>query len=357
MSRIAVRTVGTLALGIAVAVPGLFAERAFAAWTGLVPRRAMATDVASLLAAVFFYAPAEEALKLAATWRAYRAPSLGGRLGGAMHAAAAATGFSFAVTAVYLAGRPPVALPLLRAAVALPAHAGLALGWGLALGRARERQRPPGRRFFVAWASAAVVGALVDHLAFAPGWASFTAALPLAASLAVAAIVVVRRQLGGAPVSFRRRSLLPPLPPPTLQAVREALHRAERPLTLGWIAFGALVTTGVLVVALAVAVAVARRAGIDFAAVDEGQVTTTAPLVLLGTAAMAAFPVSGWLVARASGATSVVEPAFSAAIALVGLLVLLGLAAPIALVFALASAPVAFLLACVGAWLGVSGTR
>jgi hypothetical protein len=61
------------------------------------------------------------------------------------------------------------------------------------------------------------------------------------------------------------------------------------------------------------------------------------------------------LVARASGADSVLEAALSTGLAIVGMLVMLGLAAPVAVVFALAFAPIAFGLACAGAWVGIGG--
>ena len=48
------------------------------------------------------------------------------------------------------------------------------------------------------------------------------------------------------------------------------------------------------------------------------------------------------------------EAAIAATLAIGGALVLLGLAAPVAVVFALAFAPVALGLACAGAWIGVS---
>jgi hypothetical protein len=107
---------------------------------------------------------------------------------------------------------------------------------------------------------------------------------------------------------------------------------------------------------LAGAVALGHRLGIDFAAVDraETQAAGAAPLVLIGAAALAAFPIAGYLVARASSARSVLEPAISAALAILGALVLLGLAAPVAVVFALAFAPIAFGLACAGAWVGMA---
>src|SRR5690606_12521739 len=117
-------------------------------------------------------------------------------------------------------------------------------------------------------------------------------------------------------------------------------------------ASGALVTSGVMIVSVVGAVLLARRLGIDFAAVDEGQVTSTAPLLLLGSAIFAAFPLAGYLVARAHGTGSILEPAMGAGLAIAGTLVLLGLTAPVAVVFGLAFAPVAFVLACFGAWLG-----
>jgi hypothetical protein len=141
-------------------------------------------------------------------------------------------------------------------------------------------------------------------------------------------------------------------PPPSLGAMRDALRRAERPVMLHWIGLGMLVTIGVVIGAVAGAVVLGRRAGVDFGAVDEGELTGAVPLALVGLAVLCAFLVSGYLVARASGAESVLEPALSAGFAIATALVLLGLAAPVALVFAFAFAPIAFGLACAGAWLG-----
>jgi hypothetical protein len=50
----------------------------------------------------------------------------------------------------------------------------------------------------------------------------------------------------------------------------------------------------------------------------------------------------------------VLEPALASSIAILLILVLMGLAAPIAVVFGLAVAPPAFALACAGAFLGLS---
>ena len=122
---------------------------------------------------------------------------------------------------------------------------------------------------------------------------------------------------------------------------------------LRWIAFGAFVNVGAVIVSVGVAVLVARRLGIDLSVADEADMRSNGPLILLGGAVLAAFPLSGYLVARASGAHAVLEPAFAAVVAIAGAIVLLAITAPAAVIFALAIAPVAFGLACGGAWFGM----
>jgi hypothetical protein len=163
---------------------------------------------------------------------------------------------------------------------------------------------------------------------------------------------------GSDPTFGSRLSISPPSMvkssnrPPSLRAVREALRRADRPIMFRWIAVGALVTIGAMIVGLAASIAFGHYAHVDFAAVDEHDVSTTAPVALLGAGVLAAFPLSGFLVARASRVPTLLEPALSASLAIVASLVLLGLAAPVAMVFALAFSPIALALACAGAWVG-----
>jgi hypothetical protein len=213
------------------------------------------------------------------------------------------------------------------------------------------------------WCSVTVLRGLHDHLVFGKGLAALLASVPLLAGMIMVAYGAARgiAQAPASPASpavrgSGRLSFFPSLPPPpSFRAMRDALRRAERPVMLHWIVLGTLVTVGVVIVCVVGAVVAGRRAGVDFSAVDEGQITGAVPLALVGAAVMCAFLVSGYLVARASGAESVLEPAFAAALAIVAALVLLGLAAPVAVVFALAFAPIAFGLACAGAWVG-SGT-
>ena len=72
----------------------------------------------------------------------------------------------------------------------------------------------------------------------------------------------------------------------------------------------------------------------------------------LGAGLFSAFPTSGYLIAKASNVSRLLEPALATGLALVLTLVVVGLAAPVAVVFAVACSPVAFGLACAGAMVG-----
>jgi hypothetical protein len=182
--------------------------------------------------------------------------------------------------------------------------------------------------------------------------------VPLVASSFIASLIARRDLLRlSEKVPKKRLSRFLRVRTPSIEELEAALARKpERPLLLRWVGFGALTTTGVLVTSLVSAILLAKRAGIDFAAIDEGGAFDTAlpPLVVLGLAVLVSFPVSGFLVAKTSSARSVLEPALASSIAILLILVLMGLAAPIAVVFGLAFAPPAFALACAGAFLGLS---
>jgi hypothetical protein len=140
--------------------------------------------------------------------------------------------------------------------------------------------------------------------------------------------------------------------PPSLRTVRDVLRREGQPITVRWVLFGALVTVGAMTAGLVLSVAFGHWVHVDFSVVDEHDVTTTAPVALLGSGLLAAFPFSGYLIARASNLPTLLEPALASGVAILFMLVLLGLAAPVALVFALAFSPIAWGLACAGAWVG-----
>ncbi len=236
----------------------------------------------------------------------------------------------------------------LRVALALPAHPFFAALWGYALGGERTGRR---RWFSLVWLFSVVSHGLFVHIVFGRGGGLLLAGVPMVLAMALVAWLLARE---GAPVSSRTsRRFGRSLEPPSLGALRRALVSAERPVMLHWIAIGALVTLGVVIAFVSGAVAVGHWIGVDFAMADESDVRASGPMLLLGSAALLAFPSAGYLVARASGTNSVLEPALGAALAIATAVLLLSVTAPVAVLVALAIAPIAFALACSGAWFGV----
>ena len=233
--------------------------------------------------------------------------------------------------------------------------------WGYALGRVKTIKRP-GPLFPVAWLLATAAHGLYAHLVYGRGPGALVGTLPLLLAMAGATFfaardLAARGNARGASSSrtsvlLDRVSALYISGPPSLRTVREALRREGHPITLRWIVFGALVTVGAMTVGLGLSVAFGHWANVDFSVVDEHDVTTTAPVALLGSGLLAAFPFSGFLIAKASNLPTLLEPALASGLAILFMLVLLGLAAPVALVFALAFSPIAWGLSCAGAWVG-----
>ena len=132
--------------------------------------------------------------------------------------------------------------------------------------------------------------------------------------------------------------------------MRAALARADEPMRLRWVAFGALVVLGAMWSGLAAGVVGAHLLHVDLSRVDEQDARSAAPAILLVVGLLGSFPVSGWLVARAARAHTLLEPALATALAIVVTLTGLGLAAPFTVAFGLALSPIAWVLACAGAW-------
>jgi hypothetical protein len=348
----------TFALGAIAFLPAWLLERWALGWAGLDEHARTTTDVAALVYAFFVVAPIEQGLKVLAIGAAWRTRSYASPRDGVLFGSAAALGFVSVHNIELFSGGSGGVADLGRTLLAVPAHLFFAAAWGWALGRDAARggqKRLGGMVFNVTWLFAMLFNGVYDHIVFARGATALIATAPILTAMLVIALFARRSlQDRDAPRAPRLRFSIAP---PSMGDVRAALWRTEQPVMVGWIGIGALVTIGVITAALAAAVAVGHRIGIDFAAVDRGDGSTgaAAPLVLLGAAALGGFPVAGYLVARASAARSVLEAAISSALAIGGGLVLLGLAAPLAVVFAIAFAPVALGLACAGAWMGVRG--
>ena len=361
-------TAGTFALGVVAAVPTFYLQQRAAAWTGLDVRTSVAGNAGALVFQFALVSPTRELAKVAACWPAFRSRHFAEPFDGVVYASTAAMGFAAYDGAWHLHAHPVGGIWIARVLLALPAHLFFACLWGYALGRAKQVKRP-GAMFPLTWFAATIGHAFYAHFVYGRGPGALVAVAPMLLGMGGIAGLMARdlRVRGdrssrvpssSSPDGFGGRLSLTSIGPassnrpPSLRAVRDALRRADQPIMLRWIAAGALVTIGAMILGLSASIAFGHYAHVDFAAVDEHDVSTTAPVALLGAGLLAAFPLSGFLVARASGLPTLLEPALSAALAITATLVLLGLAAPIAMVFALAFSPVALALACAGAWVG-----
>ena len=354
--------VTTFLLGAALAFASLLLIRRAADLTGLSLRAAAVGESGGLVFLFLVVAPVQEASKVAAAWPALLSKHVDETFDGVVYAAAASLGFAAVENGFVLHAHPAGGIWLARAMLALPSHVFFACLWGYALGRAKHgRFRIP--IFPAAFVVSIGARGLYAYFVYGRGPGALLAVSPLLAAMGVVAWVLARDLRERFPHASRA-SVLPPSSrrwgrlsavapqPPSLSAVRAALTQADQPVKMGWVLFGALVTLGAVLTGLAAGVLASHLLHIDLSAVDEHEVGTAAPALLLGVGLLAAFPVSGWLIARAAGVRTLLEPALATFLALVLALVGLGFAAPSAVVFALALSPIAWLLSCAGAWIG-----
>ncbi len=357
-------TMGTAA---ALVVPVTLVEQLLMGWAEIDAGVPGGSQTTRLLYGFLVAAPLEMgmvALAVAPYWRLRR-----GRMrAGLSRALETREGLTFAVSAGlgFASVRNIVSLwlhgggwlSLAQALLWLCAFVMLCALWGYMLGRYAVRGMRS-KRFSTAWVVATLFSAVCDQLIFRRGVAAMVAVLPLLLSMLLVAFVIWRDARGRQQASTsggRLSSLFSAAPAPSISAIRDAFRQQDRPLTLRWISFGALVTTGMITTGLAVAVLTGHELGLDFSAVDRAGTgaEAMAPLALLGVGGLAAFPTSGYLLARASGTRSVLEPAMASALAMVLVMVFMGMLAPVSVVFAIALAPIAFALSCVGAWVGLA---
>jgi hypothetical protein len=346
----------TFVLGAAAAVLARVGIERAEAVTGLSVRVA---DVGETGALVFFFLVAEplaEVAKVMAVWPALLSKRLLNASDGILMATSSSLGFA-ALEMSWALRDHPVAVWLVRVLLALPGHVFFACAWGSALGSARAtRWRVP--IFPLAFVAAVVGHGLYGHLVYARGPGSLLALVPLLAAM-IPPVTWFAHSLGAAPASASRTGiatrwsrLSEAFPPPSLATVRHALAQKDEPLNVLWVLFGTLVVLGSMFVGVGAGVLAARWLHLDLAAADDRTVATAAPLLLLALGPFASLPASGWLVARARGRRSLLEPALSVSLALGVSIVALGLVAPVAVVFALALSPLAWVASWAGVWLG-----
>lgn len=347
LGRVSRRLAATaLVCGALVALVGAWVERALLRFTELSLDVQTSSIGSALLATFLLAAPLEEALKTLVVWPLYRLRRIDGSRLGLCYAVAAAGGFAASMGSFRLFTAPWDTLLGLRALCAVPAQLFFAGVWGYALGARRGRS---GSWFAVSWLVSVALHGLYMHIVWGRGPGVLVAVLPLLLFMTVGAGSVLR-EVNPDRQTFAKLHLPEP---PRLSLVGEALGPREQPLMLRWVVLGAFVNVGLMLVLLAGAVALGHRLGVDFSAADESDMTSAGPLALLGAALLAAFPIAGYLVARASSAAGVLQPALAAALALALIVAILAVAAPLGVLFALAVAPLAFGLACAGAWIGL----
>jgi RsiW-degrading membrane proteinase PrsW (M82 family) len=351
---------GTFVLGALLCTPTLWLEGRVAIWTGAWEESDEVAYNASSLALVFgLAAPLREAVKLFATLPAFRSRHFDQPYDAIVYSAAASLGFSAIESGALLRSHPPTPMWVLRALLEVPASVFFAGIWAYGLGRARVL----GRRMFSLWFLASLMHGLYLYVLFGRGEATALGVLPLLTAMCLVAIAVARdlrrREVfaheGLSEQGPAQRSSFGRLPKvPAFSVVREALRPKRDTVRPLWVGLGALVTIGAMILAFVVAIVIAKYTHFDFAQVDERNASTLGPLVLLTGCLLGAFPVAGFALARATSRTEILEPALASALAILLVIICMGLAAPVSLVFGVILSPLAWFLACSGAWFGKS---
>ena len=297
---------------------------------------------ASFLSGLFVVAPLEEAFKLTVVWPSYRRQRLNSPVLGFVFALASAAGFSASASVVlslYFSPEPWQLLAWSMTQLSVAAAWGLALGWG--------------RWFPSVWLLSIVARAVAGALIFSPGGRMMAVIPPVMALFALEAWLILRAK------SLRRGLRVSAIDEllsqgPSFQVFRDMLAQRHQRVNWPWIVLGSLTTLGVLLTAFLGAVYVGYHIGIDFSSISASGAGAVGPLILLVIAVACALPLSGYLVARASGAGTVLEPSLAVVLALVAVSATLSLVQPVSLVLFVMLIPVGFLLASFGAWFGLS---
>jgi len=327
----------------------------------------------AMLAAAAVLAPIEQAALVLIVWPTYRAHRLHTRRAALSAALLVALAFSIADGGWLIATSGSLGI-IARVLVRSTHMIGAAMIWAAAASYDQNHRK---HWFPLAWLVSVIVQGFGNHVALgmAPGFCIvalptflvmvIAAASELRDSKRVAAEVLVHDEepsfqpeevhpthLQAGLRRLSRVSLLPERP--TIHQIRVAWKHQHRPALLHWIAAGTVICIGSLLAFLAASVAVAHWLNMDLSRIDDGDIIATGPMLLMGIFVLASFPVAGYLVALASAADSVFEPGMGALVAIVLVIALLSMTAPVGVVLALALAPLAFGLACMGAWFGLA---
>jgi hypothetical protein len=335
-----------LPLGLVLAAACAWVEVKFFGWLGVSSERTGSDETAygaagSLLAMLVFSAPLEEGLKLLVVWPMHAYRHLITRADSLLAALSVAAGFALFAGgwSVFQTATPEAVGELLwlRVCLASWAHLFFAGVWAYVLGDSHLRGW-----FQVTWLGATLFHGMYDHIVLVRSAGTLVVVVPILLTTAAFAWVGLR-VVGALPRALQ------------WSTVGEGrLTTRGTTLRWRWVVGGAFVSTGILLVAFLGAVLVGHGIGLDFAAANEEDVRANGPLLLLGLGVLSAFPLAGYLLAVASSATRISEPATGVALSVVIVMGVLSLATPTALVFLATVAPAALALGCVGAWFGCS---
>jgi hypothetical protein len=298
----------------------------------------------AMLAMLLFVVPLEEAIKVGIVWPLYLRHRLSDGMVGVRYAVFIALGFAAGETLVHGWMVGSSWLTLLRTVLAIPAHVFFAGLWGYVLGGTARQ-----RHFFLTFVVCTALHAIYDHIVFARGAALLVVAVPMFATMAWGEWALFRNS---ATRSQLPTSVYTLFEPASVGSMRRAMSARGHALKVHWIFLGALVNLGVTLTFLAGAVYAGHQFNVDFALVEDSTGEGVLPVLFLAGGLLASFPVSAYLVARASGTNSVLEPAWAMAASIIFVLAIFSVTEPLAIVIAVGLAPVGFLLACAGAILG-----
>jgi RsiW-degrading membrane proteinase PrsW (M82 family) len=338
----------TFAFGIVAALLATAFEGAVGRFTDVEAGSTLRPGAVPFIFFMGISAPLREACKVAACWPAFRSRHFDEPYDGVVYASSAALGFSMIDVVAILRHDGVMPYSYLRALLSLPASLFFACVWGYALGRVRQSKRP-GAEFPAAWLISTLAHGFYLYLLRARAASGLLATLPLLVVMGLVAAFAARDlrargtsltpESGGAASSQR-----------SLEMAKRSLVRGQAPIRWRWIVAGMLTTMGTMLAGLITSVLIGNWIGIDFSLVNDADLRTFAPALLVVAGLLAAFPVGGFLTVRASQVRTMLEPAVAAALAIFVVLALLGFSSPAALAFGVAFAPVAWLLACGGAW-------
>lgn len=313
-------------------------------WFELSPRLNGGESWQTALIYLAFLGPAIESLKFAILWWPSRSKIINGRRLGAFFGvwiAAAMTMSWLGVEIFYGFLVHPWTDPLV---IGLSQILGTFI-WGYAIGGRL-------RSFFFQWLLVTLANGYILLIAHGLDASRLALVIPVLAVQGAAVVVLHYRA--------RRVALSPSLKilesTELLIRVPELLRSRHR-VSLKWLVFGTMAQLGIVLVFLVSSVLLSNRLQFSLASIDEQSAGATSALLFLGSSVIAAYPIAGFLNARAFASTDINDAVTVGLFCSV--LVAIGVAAisPIGLVFVLPAIPFALGLSCIGAWFGTIENR